>query len=255
MTNIWIICRKELKSYFASPIAYLVITCFALIWGYVFYMSTAEFVRYGFMAEMQGRSAPMNVNEMVIRPLLQFGATVALFLIPLITMRIFAEEKKTGTIELLLTSPVEDWEIILGKWFGALFLYLCVLAVSALNIALLFAFGKPDWKPILIGYLGLILQGGTLLAIGTFISNLTKNQIVAGVATFFACLLLWLLSWSTAFQATGFAQVIGYLSIVTHFDGFAKGVIDSKDVIFYLSMIFFSLFLTARSMESLRWRA
>jgi ABC-2 type transport system permease protein len=207
------------------------------------------------MAEMQGRSAPMNVNEMVIRPLLQFGATVALFLIPLITMRIFAEEKKTGTIELLLTSPVEDWEIILGKWFGALFLYLCVLAVSALNIALLFAFGKPDWKPILIGYLGLILQGGTLLAIGTFISNLTKNQIVAGVATFFACLLLWLLSWSTAFQATGFAQVIGYLSIVTHFDGFAKGVIDSKDVIFYLSMIFFSLFLTARSMESLRWRA
>ena len=253
--NVWIICRKELKSYFASPIAYLLMAFFALIFGFGFFTATRDFVRFGFMAEMQGRSMPMNVNEQVIRPLLGFASTVALFLIPMITMRLFAEEKKTGTIELLLTSPVEDWEIILGKWFGALFLYLCVLAVSALNIALLFAFGKPDWKPILIGYLGLILQGGTLLAIGTFISNLTKNQIVAGVATFFACLLLWLLSWSTAFQATGFAQVIGYLSIVTHFDGFAKGVIDSKDVIFYLSMIFFSLFLTARSMESLRWRA
>jgi ABC-2 type transport system permease protein len=254
MKNVWIICRKELKSYFASPIAYLVITCFALIWGYVFYMSTAEFVRYGFMAEMQGRSAPMNVNEMVIRPLLQFGATVALFLIPLITMRLFAEEKKTGTIELLMTSPVRDWEIILGKWLGALMLYLCVLAASGLNVALLFAFGKPDWKPILIGYLGLILQGGTLLAIGTFISTTTKNQIVAGGATFFACLLLWLLSW-TAYDNSGSGQIMSYLSIVTHFEGFAKGVLDSKDVIFYFSMIFFALFLTSRSMESVRWRA
>jgi ABC-2 type transport system permease protein len=255
MTNIWIICRKELKSYFASPIAYLVITCFALIWGYVFYMSTTEFVRYGFMAQMQGRNMPMNVNEQVIRPLLQFAATVGLFLIPMITMRLFAEEKKSGTIELLLTSPVRDWEIILGKWFGALLLYICVLAASGINIALLFAFGKPDWKPIVIGYVGLILQGGTLLAIGTFISTTTKNQIVAGGATFFACLLLWLLSWSTAYDNSSYGQVFAYLSIVTHFEGFAKGVLDSKDVIFYLSMIFFSLFITSRSMESVRWRA
>src|ERR1022692_105552 len=189
MKNIWIICRKELKSYFASPIAYLVITCFALIWGFVFWMNTREFVHFGFMAEMQGRNMPMNVNEQVIRPLLGFAATVALFLIPMITMRLFAEEKKTGTIELYMTSPVYDWEIILGKWLGALFLYFCVLATSAINIALLFAFGKPDWKPILIGYLGLILQGGTLLAIGTLISTFTKNQIVAGGATSFVCLL------------------------------------------------------------------
>jgi ABC-2 type transport system permease protein len=134
-------------------------------------------------------------------------------------------------------------------------LYICVLGMSMINVALLFAFGKPDWKPVVIGYLGLILQGGTLLAIGAFISTLTRNQIIAGGVTFFVCLLLWLLSWFTAFDNTGWAKVINYLSIVTHFDTFAKGVLDTRDVVFYLSMIFFGLFITSRSMESLRWRA
>jgi hypothetical protein len=137
MTNIWIICQKELKSYFASPIAYLLMAFFALIFGFGFFTATRDFVRFGFQAEMQGRSMPMNVNEQVIRPLLGFASTVALFLIPMITMRLFAEEKKTGTIELLMTSPVRDWEIILGKWLGALLLYMCVLAMSAINIAVL----------------------------------------------------------------------------------------------------------------------
>jgi ABC-2 type transport system permease protein len=255
MKNIWIICRKELGSYFASPIAYLLMVLFALVFGFGFYTATRDFVRFGFMAQMQGRNTPMNVNEQVIRPLLGFASTVALFLIPLITMRLFAEEKKTGTIELLMTSPVYDWEIILGKWLSALLLYMCVLAMSAIDIAVLFGFGKPDWKPILIGYLGLLLQGGTLLAIGTLISTFTKNQIIAGAATFFVCLLLWLLSWFTAYDTAGYSQVVSYLSIVTHFEGFAKGVVDSKDVVYYLSMIFLALFLTSRSMESLRWRA
>jgi ABC-2 type transport system permease protein len=255
MTNVWIICRKELKSYFASPIAYLLMAFFALIFGYAFFTATRDFVRFGFMSQMQGRMQPMNVNEQVIRPLLGFASTVALFLIPMITMRLFAEEKRSGTIELFMTSPVNDWEIILGKWLGALLLYLCVLATSMINIAILFAFGQPDWKPILVGYLGLILQGGTLLAVGAFISTTTKNQIIAGGVTFFVCLLLWLLSWFTAFDSTGFASVINYLSIVTHFESFAKGVLDTKDIIFYLSMIFFGLFITSRSLESLRWRA
>src|SRR5579863_1521945 len=180
MTNVWIICRKELKSYFASPIAYLLMAFFGLIFGFGFFTATRDFVRFSFQAQMMGRQMPMNVNEQVIRPLLGFASTVALFLIPMITMRLFAEEKRSGTIELLMTSPVTDWEIILGKWLGAMLLYICVLGMSALNIALLFAYGKPDWKPILIGYLGLILQGGTLLAIGAFISTTTKNQIIAG---------------------------------------------------------------------------
>jgi ABC-2 type transport system permease protein len=253
--NVLLICQKELKSYFASPIAYAVLALFGLIFGFGFYTATRDFVRFSFQSQMMGGGQTMNVNEQIIRPLLGFASTVALFLIPMITMRLFAEEKKSGTIELLLTSPITDTEIILGKWLGALLLYLCVLAMSMINIALLFAWGKPDLKPVLVAYLGLLLQGGCLLAIGTFISTTTRNQIVAGGVTFFVCLLLWLLSWFTAFDSTVPAQVVNYLSIVTHFENFGKGVLDSKDVVFYISFIFFALFATSRSMESLRWRA
>ncbi|MGA2722804.1 MAG: ABC transporter permease subunit [Bryobacteraceae bacterium] len=255
MKNVLLICRKELKSYFASPIAYAVLALFGLIFGFGFYTATRDFVRFSFQSQMMGGGQTMNVNEQIIRPLLGFASTVALFLIPMITMRLFAEEKRSGTIELLLTSPVSDNQIILGKWLGALLLYLCVLAMSMINIALLFAWGKPDLKPVLVAYLGLLLQGGCLLAIGTFISTTTRNQIVAGGVTFFVCLLLWLLSWFTAFDSTVPAQVVNYLSIVTHFENFGKGVLDSKDVVFYISFIFFALFATSRSMESLRWRA
>ncbi|MGA2770760.1 MAG: ABC transporter permease subunit [Bryobacteraceae bacterium] len=255
MKNVLLICQKELKSYFASPIAYAVLALFGLIFGFGFYTATRDFVRFSFQSQMMGGGQTMNVNEQIIRPLLGFASTVALFLIPMITMRLFAEEKKSGTIELLLTSPITDTEIILGKWLGALLLYLCVLAMSMINIALLFAWGKPDLKPVLVAYLGLLLQGGCLLAIGTFISTTTRNQIVAGGVTFFTCLLLWLLSWFTAFDSTVPAQVVNYLSIVTHFENFGKGVLDSKDVVFYISFIFFALFATSRSMESLRWRA
>jgi len=255
MKNIGLICFKEFKSYFVSPIAYAVMALFGLIFGFGFYTATRDFVRFSFQSQMMGGGQTMNVNEQIIRPLLGFASTVALFLIPMITMRLFAEEKRSGTIELLLTSPVSDNQIILGKWLGALLLYLCVLAMSMINIALLFAWGKPDLKPVLVAYLGLLLQGGCLLAIGTFISTTTRNQIVAGGVTFFVCLLLWLLSWFTAFDSTVPAQVVNYLSIVTHFENFGKGVLDSKDVVFYISFIFFALFATSRSMESLRWRA
>ncbi len=255
MSQIWMICRKELNSYFASPIAYLLMAFFALIFGFGTYTATRDFVRFAFQAQLQGGGANMNINEQIITPLLSFASTITLFLVPMITMRLVAEEKKTGTIELLLTSPVTDNQIILGKWLGAMLLYVCILAMSMINLALLFAWGKPDIKPVLVAYLGLLLQGGCLLAIGEFISTLTRNQIIAGGVTFFVCLLLWLLNWSTSFDTTGWAAVINYLSIVTHFDNFSKGVIETKDLIFYLSMIFFPLFLTSRSMESLRWRS
>ena len=255
MKNVLLMCQKELKSYFASPIAYAVLALFGLIFGFGFYTATRDFVRFSFQSQMMGGGQTMNVNEQIIRPLLGFASTVALFLIPMITMRLFAEEKRSGTIELLLTSPVTDTQIILGKWLGAMLLYLCVLAMSMINIALLFAWGKPDLKPVLVAYLGLLLQGGCLLAIGTLISTTTKNQIVAGGVTFFTCLLLWLLSWFTAYDSTLPAQVVNYLSIVTHFENFGKGVLDLKDVVFYISFIFFALFATSRSMESLRWRA
>ena len=255
MKNILIICRKELKSYFSSPIAYLLMAIFAVIFGFFFYSATAFFVMRGMEMQMSGRGAPMNVNDYVIGPLLGNASVVGLFLIPMITMRLFAEEKRSGTMELLMTSPVRDIEIILGKWLGALLMYLSVVGISALNILTLFAYGKPDWKPILVAYLGLILQGGCLLAIGTFISTTTRNQIIAGGATFAVCLLLWVLDWVSSYEQAGWAKVVSYMSVLTHFEPFSKGIIDTKDVIFYLSMIFFGLFLTARSMESLRWRA
>lgn len=255
MRNVLLICKKEVKSYFASPIAYLLMAFFALIFGFGFFTATRDFVRFSFQAQMMGQQQPTNVNEQIIRPLLGFASTIALFLIPMISMRLFAEEKRSGTIELLLTSPVKDMEIILGKWLGAVLLYLCVLAMSMINIAMLFMWGKPDLKPVLVAYLGLLIQGACLLAIGGFISTTTKNQIVAGGVTFFVCLLLWLLSWFTAFDSTIPAQIVNYISIVTHFENFSKGVLDFKDVVFYLSMIFFSLFITSRSLESLRWRS
>ena len=255
MSSVLLICQKELKGYFASPIAYLLMAFFGLIFGFGLYTATRDVMRFSFQMQAQGQSMPMNLNQQIITPLLGFGSTISLFLIPMITMRLFAEEKKSGTIELLLTSPVTDLQIILGKWLGAMLLYVCILAMSMINLALLFAWGKPDIRPVLVAYLGLLLQGGCLLAIGAFISTTTRNQIIAGGVTFFVCLMLWLLNWFTSFDNSGTASVINYLSIVTHFDNFSKGVIESKDVIFYLSMIFFGLFITSRAMESLRWRS
>jgi len=255
MTNVWIICRKELKSYFSSPIAYGLMAFFAVISGYFFYLATAFFVQRGMEMQMMGRGMPMDVNEQVIRPVLMNISVIGLFIIPMITMRLFAEEKRTGTIELLATSPVRDVEIIVGKWLAALILYGSVLLLSAVNMSVLFIYGAPDWRPLAVGYLGLLLQGGCLLAVGTFISTMTRNQIIAGTATFAACLMLWILDWVSAYEQAAWAKVMSYLSVVTHFEPFSKGVLDSKDIIFYLSMIFLGLFLTARSMESLRWRA
>ena len=255
MRAILLICQKELKSYFASPIAYLLMAFFGLIFGFGIFTATRDFIRFSFQMQFQGQSMPMNINQQIIGPLLNFGSTITLFLVPMITMRLFAEEKKSGTMELLLTSPVTDLQIILGKWLGAMLLYLCILLMSVVNIALLFAWGKPDIQPVLVAYLGLILQAGVLLGIGGFISTLTRNQIIAGGVTFFVCLLLYLLNWMTSFDTGPLTSVLNYLSIVTHFDNFSRGILETKDLIFYVSMIFFSLFITSRSMESLRWRS
>jgi ABC-2 type transport system permease protein len=244
-----------MKSYFVSPIAYGLMAFFAAISGYFFYIATAIFVSRGMEMQMMGRGMPMDLNEWVIRPLLMNISVIGLFLIPMISMRLFAEEKRSGTIELLATSPVRDIEIILGKWTAALLMYACILGISALNVCLLFLYGNPDWKPVLVGYLGLLLQGGCLLAIGTFISTTTRNQIVAGVATFAVCLLLWVLDWVSAYETANWAKVVSYLSVVTHFEPFAKGVLDTKHAVFYVSMIFLGLFMTSRSLESLRWRS
>src|SRR5437667_9868184 len=255
MRNVWIIWRKELRSYFVSPIAYLLLTMFAAVSAFFFWIFLRGFVEYAMEMQMRGEMFLMNINEQVIRPLLSNASVIGLFFIPMITMRLFAEEKRTGTIELLATSPVSDAEIIIGKWLAAMTLYACMLLFSALNFAFLFKYGNPDWKPLVIGYLGLLLQAGGLLAIGTFISALTKNQIVAGGATFGVCLLLWILPWVGAYETATWAKVLSYISVTTHSETFAKGVIDSRDAIYYVTLIFLGLFFTGRSLEALRWRS
>ncbi len=255
MRNTWIIFSKEMKSYFSSPVAYALLTFFALVFGFMFWTAIEYFVTAGMEMQMSGQSYPMDINEQIIRPLLGNVSVLGLFFIPMITMRLFAEEKRAGTIELLATSPVRDLEIILGKWFAALGLYACMLAFTALDFLWLFRYGHPDWKPLAVGYLGLLLQAGGLLALGTFISTLTRNQIIAGACTFALCLMLWVFGWVSGFNTAAWATVLSYLSVVTHDSSFSKGVIESKDAIYYLTVIFLGLFFTARSMESLRWRS
>jgi ABC-2 type transport system permease protein len=255
MRNIWTVCRRELYAYFVSPIAWVLLTIFAFLSGAFTYLISAAFLRASLEGQMSGQSFPMNVNEQVIAPLFSNMAVVGLFLIPLISMRLFAEEKRQGTIELLVTSPVHDVEIILGKWLSAVLMYGALLVVLLADYSFLFIYGNPDWKPVATGFLGILLQGACLLAFGTFISTLTRNQIVAGAIGFALALVLWILNWTTSFGNSDTVQVLNYLSIVSHMDSFSRGVIDTKDLIYYASMIFFGLFLTARSLESLRWRA
>lgn len=254
MRNILTIAQRELKSYFASPIAYVLLFMFAALFGFFFWNVVAYFA-YASAQQGMGRPSQLNVNEFVIRGLLQNVGIISVFLIPMVTMRLFAEEKRSGTIELLVTSPITDAEMAIGKWLAALLLFGSLLLISAVNFAFVFAYGNPDVKPFLVGYLGLLLEGGALLAIGTFISTTTRNQIIAGGITFCVCLLFYVFGFAGAYENTLSARVLQYLSITNHYESFAKGVLELKDVVYYFSLIFFGLFLTTRSIESMRWRA
>jgi ABC-2 type transport system permease protein len=255
MRNMWIICRKELRTYFVSPIAYILFIMYAVIFGWFFWNMVGAFIFYSMESQMRGEMFPMNINDQIVRQLLGNMNVVNLFFIPLMTMRLFAEEKRNGTIELLATSPIRDGEVILGKWLASVMLYAAILLVTGLNFLFLFKYGNPDWKPMAIGYLGVLLQAAALLAFGTFISTLTKNQIIAGTGTFGVCLIIFVLGWVGGYQSSTWARVMTYISTTTHMESFLKGVVDTKDAIYYVSAIFLGLFLTARSLESLRWRA
>jgi ABC-2 type transport system permease protein len=252
--NISSIAGKELRGYFASPVAWVMMGLFALIFGYFFLSYLTFFVRSSMQAAMGGGPQSMNINMELVRPLLSNASVLVLFLLPMVTMRTYSEEKRSGTIELLLTSPLTDFEIIVGKFLGTVGLYLGLLAVTALYIAILFLYGQPEWRPIVAGYLGLLLLGSCFIAVGLFISSMTKNQMVAGAATFIVGLLFWIISWFADSTGPTTSQVLSYLSITEHFDDFGKGIIDSKHIIYYLSFISFGLFLTLKSVDSERWR-
>src|SRR5687767_2988727 len=183
MNNILAIAQKELRSYFTSPIAYIVIGLWALLYGYFYSSLLAFFVRQSMQMGQFGGAQPVNINEQMLRLLFQNTTILVLFLMPMITMRTYSEEKRSGTIELLLTSPVTDLQIILGKFFGALGLYAVMLAVTLVHIGILFIYGAPEWKPIATAYLGMLLFGGCFIAVGLLISSLTSNQIIAAAVS------------------------------------------------------------------------
>jgi ABC-2 type transport system permease protein len=252
MRNILAIADKELRSYFASPIAYILIGFFLLPFGVFFYLYLDLFVKQSMQMAQYGGA--VNVNQQVVRSVLQNASVIVLFIMPMITMRTYSEEKRAGTIELLLTSPVTDIEIILGKFFGALGVYAAMLAVTVLYMAILFVYGNPEWRPLVAGYLGLLLMGGAFVALGLLISSTTNNQIVAGVVTFVVFLLLWIIGWFADSAGPTIGPITRWLSITEHFDDFSKGIIDTTHVLYYLSLITFGLFLTAKSVDSERWR-
>lgn len=249
MRNIWTICKKELKSYFTSPIGFVLLALYGGLMGLFFWQMLGAYAFYSM------RQPNLNVNDMLVRPMIGNLAVIGVFMLPLITMRLFAEEKRQGTVELLFTSPITDTQILLGKWLSAVLMYGAMILFASISILFLFAYGNPDWRPMAVGYVGLFLQGGAMLAIGTFISSTTKNQIIAAVATFVVCLMLWIMDWSASFDSSNLAKVMSYLSINSHMESFSRGTLESRDVIYYLSVIFFGLFLTGRSLESIRWRA
>src|SRR4026207_1102877 len=246
MSNILAIAHKELKSYFSGPIAYIAIGMWALLYGYFFVAILQFFVRQSMQMNQMGMQGPqsMNVNQQLIRPLLQNVTIMILFVMPMVTMRTYSEEKRSGTIELLLPAPLTDFQIIMGKFLGAMALYAVMLAVTTIHIGLLFVYGNPELKPILTAYLGLFLLGGCFISMGLLISSLTKNQIVAGMVTFAVFLLLWIITWIGSFSGPTVDQVTTYLSIIDHWDDFGKGVIDTTHLVYYLSFISFGLFLT-----------
>ena len=256
MRNILAIAQKELKSYFSGPIAYIAIGLWALLYGYFFVAILQFFVRQSMQMSQMGMQGPqtMNVNQQLIRPLLQNVTIMILFVMPMVTMRTYSEEKRSGTIELLLTAPLTDFQIIMGKFLGAMALYAVMLIVTTIHIGLLFIYGTPEWKPIVTAYIGLYLLGGCFISMGLLISSLTKNQIVAVVATFAVFMMFWMINWIAQFMGPTSQAVLNYLSITSHLEDFMGGVIDTKHVVYYLSFIAFGLFLTARSVDVERWR-
>jgi len=254
MSNILALAQKELRAYFVSPMAYALFGFFALLFGW-FYVVGLDYMLQISMGQFSqgGPQQVVNINEHMLRRLFGNTAFILLIMLPFLTARAYAEEKRSGTMELLLTSPISDVQIIIGKFLGAMALYTMMLGITLVHIGILFWYGDPEWRPIVTGYLGLLLMGGSFISVGLAISSMTNNQMVAGVSTFAVLLLFWVIDWLSDGSGTTTETVLSYLSILEHFDDFSKGVIDTSHVTYYVSFIAFGLFLTAKSLDTARW--
>jgi ABC-2 type transport system permease protein len=255
--NVWAIATKELRSYFLSPIAYVVLAGFLLIMGFMFWNMLAQFSRYvAIYSSMQqpGMMEQLNLNDLVITPLLGNMTVVFILMMPLLTMRLFAEERATGTDELLLTSPISTLEIAFGKFFGATMFLAVMLGLAFIYPAVLMYFGDPEIPRILTGYLALFLIGMSAIALGLFTSTLTESQIVAGVLTGGLLLMLLLINWPADAVGESMGAVLRYLSLTEHSMDMMRGLLKVEDIVYYFSLISIGIFLSQRSLESLRWR-
>ncbi len=257
MKNILVIAGKEIRSLFVSPIAYVVLTGFLLLGGWFFFNLLFRFsyllTLYTGLQNPQGLQG-LNLNDHVIAPLLHNLAIVLVIMVPIITMRSFAEEKKSGTYELLLTSPLTVSQLVLGKFLGTLSFVLVMILLTGIYPAILLFYGNPELGILASGYLGLFLLAVVFVSVGLLTSSLTENQIVAAVSCFVILLLLYVLSWPAETTGTDLGDLLKYLSVIEHFSEMVKGVIDTKDVVYFLTLLLLSLFLTHRSVEASRWR-
>jgi ABC-2 type transport system permease protein len=236
MSPALVISRRELRTYFNSPVAYIVVTVFTIITGYLFF--TQLFVEQ--QAELRGFFGTM--------PLL------FMFLAPAITMRLLADERSSGTLELLITMPVRDWEVVLGKFLAAMGLLCAALALTMVFAITVRAIGPLDRGPVIGGYLGLLLMGGAYVSIGVMCSAFTRNSIVAFIVAFAISFALFLLGHVVQFVPQGLQPLVSFLSISNHFDNISRGIIDTRDVFYYLSVMGVSLLLATLALESRRWR-
>jgi ABC-2 type transport system permease protein len=257
MQSFYAVYRKEIGHYFVSPIAYIFIGLFLFLSAYFFNYFLSAMIRQSSMMAMQGFGAPSEVDVpgQVMRAFFGLLSTLVLFFTPILTMGVYAEERKRGTMELLMTSPVTETQIVLGKFLASLTLFALMLLPTASYLVFMCLRSEPmpPWRMLLAGYAGVLLLGGSLLALGTFISSLTENQLIAAVLTFAAFLFVWVLDLGSS-ASGGIGAVVQYLSVIRHYDDFTRGVIDTSALIYYFSFIALFIFLTVRSIDSMRWR-
>ncbi len=260
MRSLYSIYRKEMGHYFVSPVAYVLVGVFLLLSAFFFDRILTLIIQSSMEQEMQamrfGGAQGVDVPGLVMRNFFGLLSSLILFLTPMLTMGVYAEERKRGTMELLMTSPITDLEIVLGKFLASLSLFAIMLLPTASYIVFMYfrSDPMPSWKLLLAGYLGVLLLGGALLSLGSFLSSLTENQLIAAVLTFGAILILWVLDFGGSGAATVLGQVLQYLSVIRHYDDFTRGIIDTSALIYYVSFIALCIFLTVRSLESMRWR-
>jgi ABC-2 type transport system permease protein len=236
MARLWSLTKRELSAFFLSPQAYVVLAVFLLLSGYFF----STWI-------IPSRQADM-------RPVFGGMAVVYLFLVPALTSRLWAEELRQGTDELLMTAPITTTQIVLAKFLASLLLFLAYLAVTLAYPIILEIWGDPDWRAIATGYVGLILLGGAALAVGLYASSLTDSQMVAALIAFAILLGFWLVSWAADALPAQFGPVLQYLSLTRHYTDFSKGIIDSSHLVYFLTLTGGFLFLTAQRLEGARWR-